>query len=342
MFKDGICSVTLKNVRKRYHPAHFTLHINNLEFRNRNIHVIVGPNGSGKSSLLKLIALLDKPDEGGILFNGKDTFLNHGGRNRLRKSIGFVMQNPYLFNMNVFENVALGLQMRKYPRNEIVSKVKNIVSSLRIQHLAERRVKYLSRGEYQKVAIAQVLVLEPEIILMDEPAANIDAQSTLSIEEAVKNIQKNFNSIIIMTTHSLTQAYRISPEIISIREGRIVDFVHENIFFGEIKDSAGGLQCMNASEGVEIIFSTEKRGNGYIAIDPENIIISKDAVKTSARNTFSGKIIKIELLGPNVRVLIDAGVQIYSVITKQSFQELGINLGSTACAGFKVNSVKVL
>lgn len=337
-----ISSIKLEHIYKQYTPAQFTLNIGNLEFRNKHIHIIVGPNGSGKSTILNLLSFLDSPDQGNILVDGKLVFSNNNSKNGLRKKIGFVRQSPYLFNTNVFENVALGLKIRRRSRDEIVSKVNDILATLKIQHLTERNVKSLSRGEYQKVAIAQVLVLEPEIILLDEPTANIDDQSILSIEEAVKNIQNRFNPIIIMTTHLLSQAYRISPDIISIREGRIVDFVHENVFFGEIKDSVGGLQSMKVSEGIEITLSTEKKGKGYIAIDPKDIIISKDVVKTSARNTFSGKIIGIKSLSPNIQVLIDIGTQISSIITKQSFEEMDINLGSTICVSFKVNSVKVI
>ena len=222
-----IDSIRLKDIRKKYALADFTLHIDDLELKNHHIHAIVGSNGSGKSTLLKLISLLDKPQEGRILFNNNDVFSGRNGHERLRRNIGFLTQSPYLFNMDVFENVALGLRIRKYPRDEIISRVGDVLEVLNIQHLAGRRPRHLSRGEYQKVSIAQVIVLEPEVILMDEPAANIDAQSILSIEEAIRAIQKKINSMIIMTTHSLTQANRVSPDIISIKEGRVVDFVHE-------------------------------------------------------------------------------------------------------------------
>jgi len=223
-----IDSIRLKDIRKKYPLADFTLHIDDLELKNHHIHAIVGSNGSGKSTLLKLISLLDKPQEGRILFNNRDVFPGPGrnGHGRLRRNIGFLTQTPYLFNLDVFENVALGLRIRKYPRDEIISRVGDVLETLNIRHLAGRRPRHLSRGEHQKVAIAQVIVLEPEVILMDEPAANIDAQSILSIEEAIRAIQKKINSMIIMTTHSLTQANRVSPDIISIKEGRVVDFVH--------------------------------------------------------------------------------------------------------------------
>ncbi len=217
--RAAISSVTLKSVYKKHERADFVLKVDDLEFDNRAIHVITGANGSGKSTLLKLIALLDRPDSGAILFNGP-----RGGRHdTLRKRIGFVMQNPYLFRGSASENIALGLRIRGWTRSAIAPKVNGMMNRLNISNLAGRRVRDLSGGERQKIAVAQILILEPEVILMDEPAANIDSESTLSIEEAVKDIQARCDSIVIMTTHSLTQGYRMSRNIISIKAGRIAD-----------------------------------------------------------------------------------------------------------------------
>jgi molybdopterin-binding protein len=334
--------ITLRDIRKRYGHANFGLNIDQLDLLHDQIHVIVGPNGSGKSTLLKIIALLEKPDSGKIIFDHEDISCSKHKQQIFLKSTGFVTQNPYLFNMDVFENVALGLKLRKCRREEIVAKVISIMETLEIRHLSKRKVRDLSKGEYQKVAIAQVLVLEPKIILMDEPMSNIDAKSAFIIEKAVRNIQKRSHSTVIMTTHSFSQAYRLSPDIISIREGRIVDFIHENVFFGQIKEAAGGLQAVQIRKDLEIILSTEKRGESYIAIDPEDIVISQEAIRTSARNTFSGSIIKLESLGANTRLSIDVGVPIYSVITRQSFKEMNINLGASVYVSFKVNSVQVI
>ncbi len=214
-------SVRLDRVRKRYASGNFLLDIDDFNFHNRGVHVISGPNGSGKTLLLKLIAILDKPDEGGILYDG--LLFNGHGRGRMRKRIGFLMQNPYLFNMTVFENVALGLKIRRYPKTEINSKVNDILDAMEMGHLASRNVKSLSRGEYQKTAVAQVLILEPDIILLDEPVANVDVRSIAKIERIVKDVQARLKGIVIMTTHSMDQANRMSSDIISINEGRFND-----------------------------------------------------------------------------------------------------------------------
>lgn len=216
-----INSVSLKGLGKQYGPDGFSLYIENLEFHNRQIHVIVGPNGSGKSALLNILALLESPDKGTICLDGEQVFPVNGTRRQLQKKIGFVRQSPYLFNMDVFDNVALGLRIRKYRDNEIISRVNAILAALKIENIKNRHVSSLSGGEYQKVAIAQVFVLEPEVILMDEPTANIDRESVFSIEETLKNIQGKLNSIVIMTTHSLDQALRMSHDIISLNDGRL-------------------------------------------------------------------------------------------------------------------------
>lgn len=234
-----IASLELQHIYKEYKGSQFSLSIKNLKFKNEHIQVIVGPNGSGKSAFLNLLAFLDIPDQGTLLVDNKPVAFNNKISAQFHKRIGFVRQTPYLFNMNVFENVALGLRIRRNPRSEVMSKACAMLETLNIQHLTKRNITRLSKGEYQKVAIAQILVLEPEIILMDEPAANIDAQSTLLIEETVKNIQKKVNAIIIMTTHSLAQAYRMSSDIVSIQEGRIVSFIHENRFFEQMNDATG-------------------------------------------------------------------------------------------------------
>ena len=337
-----ITSISLENIRKGYTPSNFSLSIDNLEFNHHGINVIVGPNGSGKSTLLRLIAFVEKPEGGRVLFDGQDVLCASNGQGEFCRKIGFVTQNPYLFNMDVGGNVSLGLKIRKYSRGEITSRVKETLRTLNISHLASRDVRELSGGERQKVALAQVLVLKPEILLLDEPTASIDAQSVSAIEETIGKIQRELQSVVIMTTHSLSQAYRISPDIISLAQGRIADFVHENIFFGELKEHSGGLKHLKVAEDLEIILTTEKSGSVHVAVDPEDIIVSGQKPQTSARNCFRGRVTKVESIGPNVRLVVDVGVEIYSIITKQSFTELGINLASEVYASFKVNSVQVI
>ncbi|MFH1799035.1 MAG: ABC transporter ATP-binding protein [Candidatus Omnitrophota bacterium] len=340
-----INTIEFKNITKKFSSNPFLLKIGSLKLCNENINVIVGTNGCGKSTLLNLIAGVDIPDKGSI------SFANNGcciSKNELRGKRGFLTQGHYLFNMSVSENVALGLKIRKREKNEITSKVSEMLKILKINQLANRSIANLSGGERQRTAIAQTLVLEPQIILMDEPTANIDARNVFFIEELIKDMHKKYKPLVIITTHSFSQAYRISSDIISMSGGKIVDFTHENVFSGPAKEEEDGLKYMRIAGDKKIVFSEEKitaacmREDLHIAIDPDNIILSKNMVSSSARNHFKGRVSKIESCGSNVRLLIDIGAPLYAVITKQSFAELGINLGMTIYASFKVNSVRVL
>lgn len=231
-----ISKITLKDIYKRYDSSGFTLHIESLELDNRSIHVVVGQNGSGKSTLLNILTLLERSHKGNVFYNGAAISLRGDSRKRLYPKIGFVKQNPFLFNMSVYENIVLGLKIRNCPKKEISPKANEMLSRLDIKHLAQRRVKDLSRGEYQKVAIAQVLALESELIVLDEPAANIDEKSTMLIEDTIKEIHRKCSPIIIMTTHSLSQANRISDDILEVSDGKITELSNKRFFNDDIKN----------------------------------------------------------------------------------------------------------
>ncbi|MFH1593825.1 MAG: ABC transporter ATP-binding protein [Candidatus Omnitrophota bacterium] len=234
MCEEKIASITLQNIYKRNDPSDFTLRVKRLEFDSRGVHVIVGANGSGKSTFLKLLSGLTNKDQGSIVFNRTHRSRYNRDLRGIQKRIGFVMQNPYLFNTTVFENVALGLKIRGVSKRETSSRVNNTLKKMMIGHLSKRRSRYLSRGESQKVAIAQVLVFEPNVILMDEPTANIDRESTMLIEGLIKDLQRRDNSIVIITTHSLSQARRLSEKAISIREGEVCADVRGDYYPGDL------------------------------------------------------------------------------------------------------------
>lgn len=214
-----ISTIEFRDITKKFSSNPFLLKIDSLKLCNENINVIVGHNGCGKSTLLNLIAGVDTPDKGGIFFNNNGRCMKE---NELRVEKGFLTQGHYLFNTSVFENVALGLKIRKREKNEIASKVKGMLKNLKINHLADRNIVNLSGGERQRTAIAQILVLEPGIIIMDEPTANIDARNVFFIEGLIKDMHKRYKPLIIITTHSFSQAYRMSADIISMSGGKIV------------------------------------------------------------------------------------------------------------------------
>ncbi|MBU0567597.1 ATP-binding cassette domain-containing protein [bacterium] len=200
----------------KYYGDGPVLDITHLEFEKAKVYCLFGPNGAGKTTLLDILDLLESPTSGRIFFCGQEVNISSLGT---RRRMGYVAQDPFLFNKTVFENVFLGLKMRSR-RNE-KEKVRQILEEVGLTDFEDRRAKDLSGGEAQRVAIARALVHEPEVLFLDEPTANIDRENIRTIEELIKKINKNHRTTIIFTTHNLSQAYRLTEEIVSLINGQM-------------------------------------------------------------------------------------------------------------------------
>jgi tungstate transport system ATP-binding protein len=198
----------------------FTLSIQKCTITQGEIYAVIGPNGSGKTSFLNLLALLNRPLKGDIVFNGENLdFSDNTKLLSIRREIAYLTQNPYLFNMTVTENVGYGLKIRGLNKSDIARRVENIMRRLDIFHLSARNAHSLSGGEAQRVALARVLVLDTKVLLLDEATANIDRPSMHSLEKIVLDICREKKITVILTTHSNEQAYRMSSTIFSIING---------------------------------------------------------------------------------------------------------------------------
>jgi tungstate transport system ATP-binding protein len=311
-----------------------------LSFEKNKIYAVVGPNGSGKTTLINILNLLDKPDEGIILFSGKD-IKQYSKQDilRIRRRMTLVHQKPFLFQTSVFNNVAYGLKLRGIATESYRTKIMNALAIVGLTDFSKRNAHQLSGGEAQRTVIARALVLEPEILFLDEPTANIDLRHIDVIERIIKKINREMKTTVIFTTHDLSQAYRLADEIISLLDGRIVPHVPENVFRGKIIHE-NDRQWIELTDNIQFSIVTKKKGMAYIYIDPKDIIISCKQFSSSARNSFYGKVIKISEQNKLIRLTIDIGVQLISIITKESFQDMKINIGSNACLTFKASSVK--
>lgn len=195
----------------------------NCNFEAGKVYAIVGPNGAGKTTLLRLLGLLEKPRQGRILYNGRDTTAQWPNCLEFRRRMGFIRQNPVLFTTRVFDNVAAGLRFRGYSRAQVRSLVQEILVSFGLAPLARRPAAFLSGGEAQKVALAQVMVFSPPILLLDEPTVSLDPRNTQELEELIRNINQRRGTTVVLVTHDLGQAERLSQELIFMSQGRIVE-----------------------------------------------------------------------------------------------------------------------
>ena len=159
--------------------------------------MLIGANGAGKTTLLRIIAGLEKPDKGTIHFNGK--VLTDG---ELRQAATLVFQRTAMFSGTVYDNLAYGLRIRGQPEAEIKQKITEALSIVGLKNFEKRRAKKSSGGEQQRISLARALLLNPKILLLDEPTANLDPNSARIIEGTISS-RRNDNTIIILATHNL-------------------------------------------------------------------------------------------------------------------------------------------
>jgi tungstate transport system ATP-binding protein len=195
------------------------LEVDSLSVERGEVLAIVGPNGAGKTTLLLALARLLKPERGEVFFNGKPAQAESALHYRRR--IGLVMQEPLLFDMSVFENVATGLQFRGLPRSEVRPKVETWLERLAISHLAARRASELSGGEGQRVSLARALVLEPELLLLDEPFGALDSPTRARLLEDLRKILPGSGTTTIFITHNLGEARKLAGRMVVIEAGRL-------------------------------------------------------------------------------------------------------------------------
>ncbi len=196
----------------------FCLKVPQLDFARSKIHVISGSNGAGKSTLLKILALLLQPQHGSLSFSGRPIDPSSRKQQSLRRKITLVEQAPYLFSGSVFSNLALGLKIRQVSRAEQEQRISATLSQVGLAGFAQRQVKGLSGGEVQRVALARALVLNPEVLLLDEPTANIDHDSLAGLEQLLCVLVKT-GTTIIMSSHDPDQAERLHGNFILIENG---------------------------------------------------------------------------------------------------------------------------
>jgi tungstate transport system ATP-binding protein len=210
----------LKSIRKCY-GSNIVLDIEALTIGEGRLYTLIGANGAGKSTLLNILAFLSPPTAGEIFYAGKRVDWDHGSVEEHRRKVTLLHQSPYLFEGTVHSNVAFGLMARGIPgddRRPIVDKALDIVG---LQGFGGRRARELSGGETQRVAMARALALKPEILLLDEPLANIDRETTGLLEGVIASLPAQ-GTTVVMTTHNPEHPGRLNGDSIVLEGGRVV------------------------------------------------------------------------------------------------------------------------
>lgn len=210
-------SITIRGVTKRFGDF-CALDNVHLDVPSGELLALLGPSGSGKTTLLRIIAGLETADEGQVLYRDEDVTAQPA-RDR---NVGFVFQHYALFrHMNVFENVAFGLRVRKRPRPEITEKVRELLHLVRLEGLERRYPSQLSGGQRQRVALARALAIQPKVLLLDEPFGALDAKVRLELRQWLRRLHDEIHMTSVFVTHDQEEAFEVSDSVVIMRGGKV-------------------------------------------------------------------------------------------------------------------------
>lgn len=250
-------SVVLKNLVKSYDGKKNIIDGINLEIKDKEFIVLVGSSGCGKSTILRLISGLEDITSGEILIDDKIVNNIHPKD----RDIAFVFQSYALYpHMSVYDNIAFGLKMRKYDKNVIDEKVREVAKSLNLEDLLDRKPRQLSGGQRQRVALGRAIVRNPKVFLMDEPLSNLDANLRVQMRSEIKKLHQNLQTTFVYVTHDQTEALTMGDRIVILDKGKIQQVDTPEIIYNNPKNKfvAGFIGQMNFID-IEV-----KEGKFYI------------------------------------------------------------------------------
>jgi len=223
----------LRDVTKVYQGRR-VLDVESLGVRRGEIFALVGPSGAGKSTLLRLLNFLEPPTTGSIRFLDATFDALHPIPLPLRRRVTTVFQRPILLNRSVYANVRYGLRLRG--EHDSARQIEAALEQVGLEDLAHQRARTLSGGEAQRVSLARAIVLHPDVLLLDEPTANLDPYNVGLIEDIVRSINERHGTTLVLVTHNVFQARRLAHRVGLLLEGRIVEIADVETFFESPED----------------------------------------------------------------------------------------------------------
>jgi len=359
-----MAKLSLQHIYKRYGEAEIVKDLN-LEIHDKEFLVLVGPSGCGKSTTLRMIAGLEEISEG-ELYIGEEKVNDKAPKDR---DIAMVFQSYALYpHMSVYDNMAFGLKLRKFSKDEIKKRVDDAAKILDIGHLLDRKPKALSGGQRQRVALGRAIVREPQVFLMDEPLSNLDAKLRVQMRTEISKLHKRLETTIIYVTHDQTEAMTMGDRIVVMKDG-IVQQVDtptnlynspKNIFVAGFIGSPS-MNFLNGKlelKGYKVVFATNDlefavpegkakilRDKGMIGkevtlgIRPESIHDEPIFLESSPNSQFTAKIDVAENMGSEMYLYFsDIGNE---TITARINARSQIKAGSIIKLAFDMNKIHI-
>jgi sulfate transport system ATP-binding protein len=344
-------SITVQNVTKRF-GNFVALDRVTMEVPTGGLVALLGPSGSGKTSLLRVIAGLEVPDEGAVLYEGEDvTYHPAWSRN-----VGFVFQHYALFrHMNVFENIAFGLRVRRWPAAKVHQRVHELLHLVRLEGLERRAPAQLSGGQRQRVALARALAVQPRVLLLDEPFGALDAKVRQELRQWLRRLHDEIHTTSVFVTHDQEEAFEVADQVVVMRAGRVEQvgtpqevFDHPANSF--VMDFLGSVNVLPGRVANGVFRSTLSHGdNGHtrrlevaypdyphrearpasVYVRPHDLDIDPTADGTAG---LAARVLHVNPAGPVARVrllLSDGDTSVHADVSRERYAELGLKTGDT-------------
>ncbi len=350
-------SLVLKNVTKSYGETQVLKDVS-FELGDGEIMVLLGPSGAGKSKTLEIVAGIEKPDSGEVIINGMEV----SDVPPQKRGVGFVFQDYSLFpHKTVFENIAFGLRMRN--ENSVRERVENIAQDMKVDSLLDRYPDQISGGQQQRVALARALVLQPDLLLFDEPLSSLDQRVREQLRKSLKSIQRKHKVTTLYVTHDYVEAIALADKIAILKEGRILQTgTPDEIFYRPISRDVAEFTGMknifpNAEsepldEGTRIQFAGLEIGidrklpkkNVTLCIRPESIMFVREDRPSTFHNVFEGVIAEVESFGSAMQsITVDVKGKLFQVnVPNHVVEKMGLMPGKEVKISLKKEKVHVL
>ncbi|HTP25284.1 MAG TPA: ABC transporter ATP-binding protein [Anaeromyxobacteraceae bacterium] len=328
------------------------------------VTVLFGPSGSGKTTVLRCLAGLDKPDTGHIELGGESWFDSTTRRfvPPQERSVGLLFQDLALFpHLTVEENIGYGL--RRLERAERKERVRELAHLLRIEDLLLRSISQISGGQRQRAALARALAPQPRLLLLDEPFSALDEPTRQQLRSELRLVLERSGIPSLVVTHDRIEALALGDQMAVLAEGQVrqVGPVHEvfsapaDLVVARVvgTENVSPARIIERRQGLALIeLGTVKAwaidpghldGVGYACIRAEDVLLERQATTvTSARNEFPGLVLSISEEGPLVRVALDCGFRLVSLVTRESAERLSIAPGHRIAALVKAQAIRVV
>ncbi|MEN8145163.1 MAG: ABC transporter ATP-binding protein [Gemmatimonadota bacterium] len=340
------------------HGGRTTLDVPEVQLYEGELLAVLGPNGAGKSTLLRVLAMLERPEAGTVSYRG---MTGRKAEEQLRRSLAAVFQRPHLWTGTVRQNLELGLRLGDRRKSDHAPEALDaIASQMGIEPLLSAEVGTLSGGETQRVAIARALAIEPDVLFLDEPTANLDTGLRLSLLEDLERVARSRARATVLTTHNHSDAFRLADRVIVLNNGHLIQAgtpaeLYENPSDAFVAETTGAEMALTGTvlerdgqlllvdiggAGLSVAGSADVGDRVKIAYRPEDVFLSTEPQgHGSARNRLQMTLAEIRPILGLLRLRLEGPAEMVAVVTRAAAEELELAAGSSLYVQIKATAL---